>query len=114
MNGDPRAFKQIALNLVANAIKFTGARRQRDGFRFGRGARLMLRVTDTGVDRCRGSRTDRRSVLPAGKIISAIRARRPRPVDREGLVDCMADERRACVGEGTTVAAALPLDLRRR
>jgi two-component system, cell cycle sensor histidine kinase DivJ len=49
ITGDPRAFKQIVLNLVSNAIKFTE--------RAGRvmvsaeveGARLNLRVTDTGV-----------------------------------------------------------------
>ncbi len=49
VNGDPRAFKQIVLNLVSNAIKFTE--------RGGRvmvaaqveGSRLLLRVTDTGV-----------------------------------------------------------------
>jgi two-component system, cell cycle sensor histidine kinase DivJ len=49
LNGDPRAFRQIALNLVSNAIKFTE--------RGGRvtvsagvdGSRLVLRVTDTGV-----------------------------------------------------------------
>jgi cell cycle sensor histidine kinase DivJ len=49
MTGDSRAFKQIALNLVSNAIKFT----ERDGkvtVSAGvEGARLVLRVTDTGV-----------------------------------------------------------------
>jgi cell cycle sensor histidine kinase DivJ len=49
ITGDPRAFRQIVLNLVSNAIKFTE--------RGGRvmvsarveGARILLRVTDNGV-----------------------------------------------------------------
>ena len=49
MNGDPRAFKQIVLNLVSNAIKFT----ERGGMvtvsANAEGTRLVLRVTDTGV-----------------------------------------------------------------
>jgi cell cycle sensor histidine kinase DivJ len=49
MTGDPRAFKQIALNLVSNAIKFT----ERGGVvtvaAGAEGSRLLLRVTDTGV-----------------------------------------------------------------
>jgi two-component system, cell cycle sensor histidine kinase DivJ len=49
MNGDPRAFKQIVLNLVSNAIKFT----ERGGVvtvsAAVDGSRLVLRVTDTGV-----------------------------------------------------------------
>ena len=49
MTGDPRAFKQVALNLVSNAIKFTergGTVTVSAGVE---GARLVLRVTDTGV-----------------------------------------------------------------
>jgi cell cycle sensor histidine kinase DivJ len=49
MNGDPRAFKQIVLNLVSNAIKFTergGMVKVSAGVD---GSRLVLRVTDTGV-----------------------------------------------------------------
>jgi cell cycle sensor histidine kinase DivJ len=49
MTGDPRAFKQIVLNLVSNAIKFT----ERGGMVTVSanvdGSRLVLRVTDTGV-----------------------------------------------------------------
>ena len=62
------------------------ARRQRDGFRCGRG-----RAADAvchryrGRDRRRGSRADRRSVLPGRQDLSAqARRHRPRPVDREG------------------------------
>jgi cell cycle sensor histidine kinase DivJ len=49
VTGDPRAFKQIVLNLVANAIKFTergGAVTVSAGVE---GSRLVLRVSDTGV-----------------------------------------------------------------
>src|SRR3979409_64446 len=49
ITGDPRAFKQIVLNLVANAIKFSergGVVTVSAGIE---GARLVLRVTDTGV-----------------------------------------------------------------
>jgi cell cycle sensor histidine kinase DivJ len=49
LNGDPRAFKQIVLNLVSNAIKFTerggtvSVAVQADG------ARIKLRIADTGI-----------------------------------------------------------------
>jgi cell cycle sensor histidine kinase DivJ len=49
MIGDPRAFKQIMLNLVANAIKFTergGAVTVSAGVD---GARLVIHIADTGV-----------------------------------------------------------------
>jgi cell cycle sensor histidine kinase DivJ len=49
MTGDPRAFKQIVLNLVSNAIKFTergGAVTVSAGVE---GTRLVVRVADTGV-----------------------------------------------------------------
>jgi two-component system, cell cycle sensor histidine kinase DivJ len=49
MTGDPRAFRQIALNLVSNAIKFTepgGTVTVSAGVE---GSRLVVRVADTGV-----------------------------------------------------------------
>ncbi len=49
MTGDPRAFRQIALNLVSNAIKFTergGTVTVSAGVE---GSRLILRIADTGV-----------------------------------------------------------------
>jgi two-component system, cell cycle sensor histidine kinase DivJ len=49
MTGDPRAFKQIALNLVANAIKFTERGGAVTVFASVEGSRLVLRVADTGV-----------------------------------------------------------------
>ena len=49
MNGHPRAFKQIALNLVANAIKFTERGGSVTVSAAVEGSRLMLSVTDTGV-----------------------------------------------------------------
>jgi cell cycle sensor histidine kinase DivJ len=49
MNGDPRAFKQIVLNLVSNAIKFTERGGMVTASAAVDGPRLVLRVTDTGV-----------------------------------------------------------------
>jgi cell cycle sensor histidine kinase DivJ len=49
MTGDPRAFKQIVLNLVSNAIKFTERGGKVTVSAGVEGSRLMLRVTDTGV-----------------------------------------------------------------
>jgi len=49
MTGDPRAFKQIVLNLVANAIKFTERGGRVTVSANVEGSRLMLRFTDTGV-----------------------------------------------------------------
>ena len=49
MTGDPRAFKQIALNLVSNAIKFTERGGKVTVSAGVEGSRLVLRVTDTGV-----------------------------------------------------------------
>src|ERR1700691_93777 len=49
MTGDPRAFKQIALNLVSNAIKFTERGGSVTVSATVEGSRLVLRVADTGV-----------------------------------------------------------------
>jgi cell cycle sensor histidine kinase DivJ len=49
ITGDPRAFKQIVLNLVANAIKFTERGGTVTASAVTEGSRLVLRVTDTGV-----------------------------------------------------------------
>ena len=86
MTGDPRAFKQIVLNLVANAIKFTERGGNVTVSAAVEGSRLMLRVTDTGVGIARRrSQADRRSVLPGRQDLSAqARRHRPRAVDREG------------------------------
>ena len=49
MTGDPRAFKQIVLNLVANAIKFTERGGQVTVTAAVSGPQLTLRISDTGV-----------------------------------------------------------------
>jgi two-component system, cell cycle sensor histidine kinase DivJ len=49
MTGDPRAFKQIVLNLVSNAIKFTERGGQVTVAAAVSGSHLMLRISDTGV-----------------------------------------------------------------
>jgi cell cycle sensor histidine kinase DivJ len=49
ITGDPRAFKQIVLNLVSNAIKFTERGGTVTVAAAIEGSRLELRVTDTGV-----------------------------------------------------------------
>jgi cell cycle sensor histidine kinase DivJ len=49
MTGDPRAFKQIVLNLVSNAIKFTERGGKVTVSASVEGPRLVLRVADTGV-----------------------------------------------------------------
>jgi len=49
MTGDPRAFKQIVLNLVSNAIKFTERGGRVTVSAAVEGSRLVLRVADTGV-----------------------------------------------------------------
>ena len=49
LNAYPRAFKQIVLNLVSNAIKFTERGGKVTVAAQVEGARLVLRVTDTGV-----------------------------------------------------------------
>jgi two-component system, cell cycle sensor histidine kinase DivJ len=49
MTGDPRAFKQIVLNLVSNAIKFTERGGKVTATARVEGSRLVLRISDTGV-----------------------------------------------------------------
>ena len=47
--GDPRAFKQIVINLVSNAIKFTERGGKVTASAGVEGSRLVLRISDTGV-----------------------------------------------------------------
>jgi cell cycle sensor histidine kinase DivJ len=49
MTGDPRAFKQIVLNLLANALKFTERGGQVTVSAAASGSQLTLRISDTGV-----------------------------------------------------------------
>ena len=113
MTGDPRAFKQIVINLVANAVKFT----ERGGnvivSASVEGPRLMLRVTDTGVGIAaddlkrigdpffQAGKTYQRKHEGTGLGLSIVK----------GLVALHHGEInvQSKVGEGTTVAVALPL-----
>jgi two-component system, cell cycle sensor histidine kinase DivJ len=49
ITGDPRAFKQIVINLVSNAIKFTERGGKVTASASVEGSRLVLRISDTGV-----------------------------------------------------------------
>ena len=114
MNGDPRAFKQIALNLVANAIKFTERGGSVTVSATVEGSRLMLRVADTGVgiaaaDLTRigdpffqAGKTFERRHEGTGLGLSIVK----------GLVGLHNGEIsvQSKLGEGTTVCVALPLD----
>ena len=113
MTGDPRAFKQIVLNLVSNAVKFTergGTVTVSAGVE---GSRLMLRVTDTGVGIAaddlkrigdpffQAGKTYQRRHEGTGLGLSIVKS----------LVGLHAGEitLQSRVDEGTTVTVALPL-----
>ena len=113
MTGDPRAFKQIGLNLVANAIKFTERGGSVTVSAAVEGSRLMLRVTDTGVGIAaddlqrigdpffQAGKTYQRKHEGTGLGLSIVK----------GLVGLHHGEIivQSKVGEGTTVTVALPL-----
>src|SRR3954470_9272192 len=113
MTGDPRAFKQIALNLVANAIKFTERGGSVTVSAAVEGSCLMLRVADTGVGIApddlkrvgdpffQSGKTYQRKHEGTGLGLSIVK----------GLVGLHNGEInvQSKVGEGTTVTVALPL-----
>jgi cell cycle sensor histidine kinase DivJ len=113
MTGDPRAFKQIVLNLVANAIKFTERGGNVTVQASVEGPRLILRVTDTGVGIAaddlkrigdpffQAGKTYQRKHEGTGLGLSIVK----------GLVGLHNGEMKvqSKIGEGTTVAVALPL-----
>jgi cell cycle sensor histidine kinase DivJ len=113
MTGDPRAFKQIVLNLVSNAIKFT-ERGGKVAVSAGvEGSRLVLRVTDTGVGIAaddlkrvgdpffQAGKTYQRRHEGTGLGLSIVKS----------LVGLHAGEItvQSKIDEGTTVVVALPL-----
>jgi two-component system, cell cycle sensor histidine kinase DivJ len=113
ITGDPRAFKQIVLNLVSNAIKFT----ERGGMvtvsAGVEGSRLLLRITDTGVGIAaddlkrvgdpffQAGKTYQRRHEGTGLGLSIVKS----------LVGLHAGEMtvQSKIDEGTTVTVALPL-----
>jgi two-component system, cell cycle sensor histidine kinase DivJ len=113
MTGDPRAFKQIVLNLVSNAIKFT----ERGGMvtvsAGVEGTRLVLRVADNGVGIAaddlkrigdpffQAGKTYQRRHEGTGLGLSIVKS----------LVALHGGEMtvQSKIDEGTTVAVALPL-----
>ena len=113
MTGDPRAFKQIALNLVSNAIKFTERSGKVTVSAGVEGSRLVLRVTDTGVGIAaddlkrigdpffQAGKTYQRRHEGTGLGLSIVKS----------LVGLHAGELtvQSKVDEGTTVTVALPL-----
>jgi two-component system, cell cycle sensor histidine kinase DivJ len=113
MTGDPRAFKQILLNLVSNAIKFTERGGTVTVSAAVEGSRLVLRVSDTGVgiaadDLTRvgnpffqAGKTYQRRHEGTGLGLSIVKS----------LVGLHAGEMsvQSKVDEGTTVTIALPL-----
>ncbi|QOZ24844.1 PAS domain-containing sensor histidine kinase [Bradyrhizobium sp. CCBAU 51753] len=113
LNGDPRAFKQIVLNLVSNAIKFTERGGKVTVSAMVEGSRLVLRVSDTGVGIAaddlkrigdpffQAGKTYQRRHEGTGLGLSIVK----------GLVGLHNGELNveSKVGEGTTVSVALPL-----
>ncbi|VIO65700.1 Histidine protein kinase DivJ [Bradyrhizobium ivorense] len=113
LNGDPRAFKQIVLNLVSNAIKFTERGGKVTVSAAVEGSRLVLRVSDTGVGIAaddlkrigdpffQAGKTYQRRHEGTGLGLSIVK----------GLVGLHNGELNveSKVGEGTTVSVALPL-----
>jgi cell cycle sensor histidine kinase DivJ len=113
VNGDPRAFKQIVLNLVSNAIKFTERGGTVTVSASVEGSRLMLRVSDTGVGIAaddlkrvgnpffQAGKTYQRRHEGTGLGLSIVKS----------LVALHAGEMtvQSKIDEGTTVTVALPL-----
>ena len=113
MTGDPRAFKQIVLNLVSNAIKFTERGGRVTVSADVEGSRLMLRVTDNGVGIAaddlkrigdpffQAGKTYQRRHEGTGLGLSIVKS----------LVELHAGEIivQSKIDEGTTVSVALPL-----
>jgi cell cycle sensor histidine kinase DivJ len=113
MTGDPRAFKQIVLNLVSNAIKFTERGGTVTASAAVEGSRLVLRVTDTGVGIAaedlkrvgdpffQAGKTYQRRHEGTGLGLSIVKS----------LVALHAGEMtvQSKIDEGTTVTVALPL-----
>ena len=113
MTGDPRAFKQILLNLVSNAIKFTERGGTVTVSAAVEGSRLVLRVSDTGVGIAaddlkrvgnpffQAGKTYQRRHEGTGLGISIVKS----------LVGLHAGEMtvQSKLDEGTTVTVALPL-----
>ena len=115
ITGDPRAFRQILLNLVSNAIKFTERGGSVTVTASVEAARLVLRVRDTGVgitadDLARigdpffqaGETYHQRRHEGTGLGLSIVKSL----VGMHGG-DMQVQSR---VGEGTTVTITLPLD----
>jgi cell cycle sensor histidine kinase DivJ len=113
MTGDPRAFKQIVLNIVSNAIKFTergGTVTVSAGVE---GSRLVLRVVDTGVGIAaddlkrvgdpffQAGKTYQRRQEGTGLGLSIVKS----------LIQMHSGEMlvQSRIGEGTIVTIALPL-----
>jgi cell cycle sensor histidine kinase DivJ len=113
MTGDPRAFKQIVLNLVSNAIKFTERGGKVTVSAAVEGSLLMLRVADTGVGIAaddlkrigapffQASKTYQRRHEGTGLGLSIVKS----------LVALHGGELtvQSKIDEGTTVTVALPL-----
>jgi two-component system, cell cycle sensor histidine kinase DivJ len=113
MTGDPRAFKQIVLNLVSNAIKFTERGGTVTVSATVEGSRLILRVADTGVGIAaddlkrvgdpffQAGKTYQRRHEGTGLGLSIVKS----------LVGLHAGEMtvQSKIDEGTTVTVALPL-----
>jgi cell cycle sensor histidine kinase DivJ len=113
ITGDPRAFKQIVINLVSNAIKFTERGGKVTVFAEADALRFVLRVTDTGVGIAaddlkrigdpffQAGKTYQRRHEGTGLGLSIVKS----------LVTLHAGELtlQSKVGEGTSITVALPL-----
>jgi cell cycle sensor histidine kinase DivJ len=113
MIGDSRAFKQIVLNLVSNAVKFTERGGTVTVSATVEGARLVLRIADTGVGIAvddlkrigdpffQAGKTYQRRHEGTGLGLSIVK----------GLVAMHGGEMavQSQIDEGTTVTVALPL-----